>query len=280
MTLAVTTASGSLGREIITALHSLKTGEPIVGLARSPSKAMDLGIQIRPGDYDNPDQLTRSFAGIDCVLMVSGMAPPAERMVQHRNVINAAKSAGVRKVVFTSVQGAIDTGFGEVIRSTWDTEEYLKQSGLDWAIGRNGLYIEPDIDYIDTYKVTGEIANCAGDGKAGYTTRPELAHAYARLLTRDEYNQKTYNLHGEAIAQQRLAELLNSTFGTSLVYRSMTVEEYIEDRVAELGPFIGTVIAGIYEGIRSGALDNVSDFEAVAGRPHQTWDDFFHQIHP
>lgn len=55
----------------------------------------------------------------------------------------------------------------------------------------------------------------------------------------------------------------------------MTVEEYREDRVAALGEFMGTVIAGIYEGIRNGAHDTPSDFTAATGRPHQAWDDYF-----
>lgn len=275
MTLAVTTASGQLGQAIITALKALNTGEPIIGLARSPEKAGDLGIEIRPGDYDQPEQLASSLKGVESVLMVSGMAPPDARAVQHRNVIEAAKAAGVRKVVFTSVQGSPDTGFGEIIRSTRQTEEDLKQSCLNWVIGRNGLYIEPDVDYIDTYKAAGEIANCAGEGKAGYTTRAELGFAYARLLTSDVHNGKTYNLHGEALTQTQLAGLLNGAFGTSLTYRPITVADYKADRIAELGPFIGSVIAGIYEGIRAGEMDNPSDFEAASGRPHQSWGAFF-----
>ena len=56
-------------------------------------------------------------------------------------------------------------------------------SGREWVIGRNGICIEPDVEFIETYKSKGEIANCAGNGKCGYTTRSELAYAYARMLT-------------------------------------------------------------------------------------------------
>jgi len=59
----------------------------------------------------------------------------------------------------------------------------------------------------------------------------------------------------------------------------MTVADYRADRIAELGPFIGAVIAGIYEGIRAGALDSLSDFEAASGRRHRFWDAFFERIH-
>ena len=64
-----------------------------------------LGIEVRPGDYDQPDALRTSLAGVDALVLVSGMAPPEDRIGQHRNVIEAANAAGVRKIVYTSIQG-------------------------------------------------------------------------------------------------------------------------------------------------------------------------------
>ncbi|GJM10097.1 MAG: NAD(P)-dependent oxidoreductase [Lysobacteraceae bacterium] len=239
MTIAVTAVSGHLGAEIVQALIAMNTGEPIVGLARSPDKARGQGIEIRPGDYDDADQLRASLAGVNTVLLVSGMAAPDVRIGQHRNVINAAKAAGVTKIVYTSVQGAEEgTAFSPVIQSNRQTEADVRDSGLDWVIGRNGIYIEPDVDYIESYRQAGEIANCAGDGRCGYTTRPELGFAYARMLTGAEHNWHTYLLHGTPLTQTELAAYLNRTFGTELTYRPMSVEEYRADRIAELGEFI------------------------------------------
>lgn len=276
MTIAVTAVSGQLGAAIASALITMNTGETIVGLARSPEKANGLGIEVRLGDYDDADQLGVSLSGVDTLLLVSGMAAPEDRIGQHRNVINAAKAAGVKKIVYTSVQGAeVGTAFSPIIQSNRQTEADIRDSGLDWVIGRNGIYIEPDVEYIESYSKAGEIANCAGDGRCGYTTRPELAFAYARMLAGSEHNGHTYNLHGALLTQSELAAYLNQAFGTELVYRPMSFEAFKADRIAELGTFIGTVIAGIYQGIQNGASDNPSDFAAAAGRPHQSWDDYF-----
>ncbi len=279
MTLAVTAVSGQLGGQIARKLIETPDGEPVVGLARTPANALGLGIEIRPGDYAQPEQLGTSLAGVDTLLLVSGMDAPETRIQQHRNVIEAAKAAGVGKIVYTSIQGAEQgTAFSPVVQSNRQTEADVRASGLNYAIGRNGIYIEPDIEYIERYKAKGEIANCAGTGKCGYTTRSELAHAYVQLLKRDGFNRQTVNLHGSPITQTQLANYLNGAFGTELTYREMTTDSFIADRTAELGGFIGPVIGGIYEGIRQGVYDAPSDFEAVVGRPHQNWDDFFQAL--
>lgn len=276
MKIAVTAASGQLGAAIVEAAKPIVGDDNVIAVARTPSKARGLNVEVRAGDYDDPDQLERAFAGVDAVLLVSGMAPPDVRIAQHRNVIQAAKSAGVGKIVYTSIHGPDEgTAFSPVVASNRQTEADVRASGLAWAIGRNGLYVEPDVEYIETYKARGEIANCAADGKCGYTTRAELGFAYARLLTEPSLEGKTYALYGEPITQSTLARYLGDAFGVSLPYRSMTVEEYQAERVAELGDFMGTIIAGIYAGIRAGVYDEPSDFEAVAGRPHQSWEDYF-----
>ncbi|MFG0286607.1 MAG: SDR family oxidoreductase [Rhodopirellula sp. JB044] len=274
--IAITSASGQLGTAIVNAAKDLVGPSNVIGLARTPSKASDLGIEIRPGDYNSPSDLEASLKGVSAVLLVSGMDAPEKRIEQHRNVINAAKRANVQKIVYTSIQGAQEgTAFSPVVASNRQTEEDVRNSGLQWVIGRNGIYIEPDIDYIDTYKKHGEIANCAGDGKCGYTTRPELGYAYARMLTESKHDGQTYNLHGDAITQQELTDYINEAFGLDLKFRSMSVDEYREDRTSELGDFLGTIIAGIYQGIREGANDNESHFTLAAGRPHQTWPVYF-----
>jgi NAD(P)H dehydrogenase (quinone) len=276
MTIAVTAVSGQLGGAIARDLIKTSTGETIIGLARTPANAKGLGIEIRSGDYRQPEQLRASLKGVDTLLLVSGMDAPDARIQQHRNVIDAAKAASVQKIVYTSIQGAEDgTAFSLIVQSNRQTEADLRASGLAYAIGRNGIYIEPDVEYIDSYKAKGEIANSASAGKCGYTTRSELAHAYACLLTNDNSNGQTFNLWGIPICQTELTDYLNDAFGKSLTYREMTPEEYVADRTAVLGDFIGPIIGGIYEGIRLGIYDVPSDFEAVVGRDHQSWANYF-----
>ncbi|MEL6178616.1 MAG: NAD(P)H-binding protein [Myxococcota bacterium] len=248
----------------------------VVGFARTPAKAAHLGIEIRPGDYLDTEGLTRSFADIEVVLLVSGNAQPDQRIPQHRSVIAAAKAASVRKIVYTSVQGPdANTSFSPIIQSNRQTETDIRNSGLAWSIGRNGIYIEPDLEYIAHYRKTSTIANCAGDGPCGYTTRDELATAYTQMLIDAQHDGQTYNLHGMPLTQTQLAELFNTHFKTDLQFQDMTPEAYLAERTEALGDHLGPIITGIYEGIRNGAYNNPSHFEQMMGRPHADWDEVF-----
>ncbi|WP_096086835.1 SDR family oxidoreductase [Agaribacterium haliotis] len=276
MKIAVTAASGKLGSAIVKAVRELKSREDLIALARTPAKVQSLGVEVRPGDYNDKQALKQSLQGIDTVLLVSGMGEPKKRIGQHRNVIDAAKDAGVKKIVYTSVQGAeAGTAFSPVIQSNRQTEADIKASGLQWVIGRNGIYIEPDIDYLDSYVKAGGIYNCAGDKKCGYTNRPELAYAYAKMLSEDKHNGQIYNLHGQSLSQAELATYLSKRFNVDLAYHAVSFEKYRQDRINELGKFLGTVIAGIYQGIAMGKADNPSHYQLAAGREHQSWDSYF-----
>ena len=267
MKIAVTSASGKLGASIVKHLISLIGKENVIGIARTVEKATYLGVEIRKGDYNSREDFNQALQGVDAVLLVSGMDEPQKRIEQHRNVIEAAKQKGVQKIVYTSIVGDEDkNAFSPIVQSNRQTEKDVQASGLQWVIGRNGIYIEPDLEYIDTYVKEGRIENCAGQGKCTYTSREELGFAYAKMLTEDKHNGNIYNLVGEPVTQSELAENINNVYGTNLIYNSVTIENYAADRKAALGDFMGTVIAGIYEGIKSGANNVSSDYEKAAGR--------------
>jgi NAD(P)H dehydrogenase (quinone) len=276
MKAAVTTASGQLGSAIVRELVGELGNSNVVGIARTPGKAKNLGVEIRKGDYNSKSDFEKALDGIDVVLIVSGMDHPEKRIEQHRTIIRAAKEAGVKKIVYTSIIGKEGSStFDPIVQSNRQTEKDIQESGLDWVIGRNGLYIEPDIEYLDQYVKEGKIANCAGTGLCSYTTRPELAFAYSRMILNNNRNGNIYQLAGEAITQQQLVEYLNKTFGTALTYEEMTPKDYRVFQKKVNGEFLGTVIAGIYTKIRNGEFNIDSDYQKAAGRDHIDWDSYF-----
>ncbi|WP_179316912.1 SDR family oxidoreductase [Winogradskyella undariae] len=271
MKIAVTSASGHLGSAIVKALLKEIKKENVIAIARTTEKAKHLGVEVRKGDFNNREDFNAALKGVDTVLLVSGMDDPQKRIEQHRNVIKAAKQNGVKKIVYTSIVGDKENNaFSPVVQSNRQTEEDIRNSGLQWVIGRNGIYIKPDLEYLDTYIKDGEIKNCADQGKCTYTSREELGYAYVKMLLEEKHNGNTYNLVGEAISQKQLADFINQVYGTKLIYNALSVEAYKADRIAELGEFLGTIIAGIYEGIKNGANDVPSDYEKATGRTHKS----------
>lgn len=268
--IAVTAASGRLGTAIIEQLTKEIPNEHIVAIARTPAHAESRGVEVRKGDYNLKRDFLEALEDIDTLLLISGSDEPNTRAQQHRNVIEAAKESGVRKIVFTSLVSAPGNmeELSPVAASIRQTEEDVKNSGLHWAIGRNGLYIEPDLSNIDAYIEKGTITNSAGDGVCGYTSRPELAHAYVKLLTEDNLEGEIYNLMVEPATQLQLAEAINTIYGANLTYTSISVEAYTAQLKASLGERVGEVVGRIYEGIRNGAYNYASNFAEVVGRNH------------
>ncbi len=279
MRIGVTSASGQLSQAIINSLVLEIGKENVVGIARNPSKVPEQGIEVRHGDYNQKEGLVDAFGGLETLLLLSANGAPEGRKQQHANVIDAAKECGVRKVVYTSILGSEEgTDFSPIVASNRHTEKYLTESGLNHVIGRNGIYIEPDIEYIDTYEHEGKVSNCAGEGKCGYTTRSELGYAYSKMLLNEDHNGGVYNLIGEAITQKQLCEFLNKKFKLHLEYEALSIEDYKNERIEALGEFMGSVISGIYTSIRKGAFDVESHYEKAAGRPHIGWEEYFENL--
>jgi len=170
------------------------------------------------------------------------MAPPEERLPQHTRVIEAAKRAGVGHVAYTRVvAAAAGVAFDVIGAMSVETERRLMASGLR---GRSVATASTSNRISNTSSSTsrrGKIINGAGSGRCAYTSRPELAEAYAQLLTEPRHLQKLHTLAGPPITQAELAEAINESFGTNLKYVPMSTHAY---RAAALGPFIGPLIAG------------------------------------
>ncbi len=275
----ITAVSGQLGTAIAKKAIEEFGVENVAGTARNPEKAKNLGIKIFKGDYDSKNDFNMAMKGVDAVLLVSSMSAPENRIEQHRNVINAAKEAGVKKMVYTSIIGKKgNSTFDPIVSSNRQTEDDIKSSGLSYAIGRNGLYIEPDIEFLDYYVKEGKIENCAGNGKCAYTSRDELAIAYTQMLKNNDLNGWAYNLVGEAITQTELVNYFNKYFSTNLVFESVSTEEYMDWQLQHNGEYLGPIIAGIYTKIKNNEFEVLSDFEKVIGRKHKTIAEIFEEF--
>lgn len=132
MKIAVTSANGKLGSSIIKNLINEIGKEIAIGNARTTEKAKHLGIEIRKGDYNSREDFDAALQGVDKVMLLSGMDEPQKRIQQHRNVIEAAKHNGVKKIVYTSIIGdGVHNAFSPVVNSNRQTEFDIQNLRLE-----------------------------------------------------------------------------------------------------------------------------------------------------
>ncbi len=274
MKIAVTAASGGLGQAILKYLCTENGAANTVAVARSPDRVNTPDIEVRRGDYNSVAELTKAFSSIDTVVMISAPVGDWDRIPMHRNVIEAAKQAGVCKVVYTSVVGngrEEDTWFWKTQQINRQAEIDLRESGLEWIVARNGLYLEKDLAHIIEAKSSGVYHNIVGDGKCGYISVDELAYATAKLAVDDRLNGQVLNLVGETLTQAQLVELANQAFDMDVHYEVISDEENIAElmkdpKIAARGEKVAKMLTGCFQAVRMGAFDVESDFERAAGR--------------
>lgn len=270
MMIAVTGANGNLGQLVVRGLLENVPAEQIVAAVRSPEKAEALhalGVQVREADYDRPDTLVEAFEGVEKVLLISAVVP-GERLRQHKAVIDAAKQAGVNLVAYTSILRA-DTSTLILAAEHKATEDYLKSSGLEFTLLRNGWYLENNTSALGSALTHGAIIGSAGAGRFASASRADYAAAAVTVLTQHGRANKTYELAGDdAFSMLEFAEEVSRQAVRPIAYNDLSPADY---EAALLGFGLPKIIVdvGIDADMQSqkGELDSSSrDISALIGR--------------
>ncbi|MDG4780986.1 SDR family oxidoreductase [Micromonospora sp. WMMD961] len=270
-TYAVTGATGRLGRLVIGQL--LDSGVPaaeIAAIVRSPEKAADLaarGVEIRKANYDDPSTLPGAVAGVRRLLLISGDTP-GQRVPQHTAVVDAAKLAGVERLVYTSILKA-DSTTNPLAPEHKATEEVLAASGLTYTVLRNGWYTENYTDQLPQYLGSGTILGATGGSKISAATRADYAAAAVAALTREEAGNAVYELGGTPFTFDELAEAVTEVTGTPVAHRDLSAAE-LASALENVGLDAGTAgfVAALDNSIAIGELVTDSDdLSRLIGRP-------------
>ena len=268
MTIAITAATGQLGRLVLDSLKKKAPAADLVALVRSLDKAADLGVTAREADYDRPEMLDRALANVDTLLLVSG-TELGTRVRQHRNVIEAAKRSGVKRVVYTSGLHA-DTLPLALAADHRATEADLKTSGVSYTILRNGWYTENYTGSISGALTAGAFLGSAGEGRISSATRADYAEAAAVVLTGTGHEGQTYELAGdEAWTLSDLAAEISRQSGRTIPYQDLPAEEYAKVLTSVgLPEGLAQAIAGYDVAVAQGALfDDSHQLSQLIGRP-------------
>jgi NAD(P)H dehydrogenase (quinone) len=220
MTIAITGASGQLGRLAIAALTA--RGATPIALARDPSKA-DLGVETRAFDYTNPDPA--ALNGVETLVLISSN-DFNDRAGQHRNVIAAAKAAGVRRLIYTSILKG-DASPMLLAQDHIATEAAIRLSGIPATILRNGWYTENYTGSLGAALQHGAIIGAAGEGRVNSAARKDYAEAVAVTALDPAHTGKTYELAGDtAHSGADFAAAVAKAAGKPVTYVTMAEADY------------------------------------------------------
>jgi NAD(P)H dehydrogenase (quinone) len=268
MKTGVTGATGQLGRLVVEGLKGKGLSANVIALVRSPQKAADLGVEAREFDYNNPDQLVGALHGIEKLVLISGNEL-GQRATQHANVIDAAKKAGVKWVVYTSLLHA-DVSSLSLAPEHFATEKALQASGLSYTILRNGWYTENYTGSIGGALAGGAFIGSAGNGKISSAARADFAEAVVAVITGEGHQGKIYELAGdEAYTLSDLAAEISKQSGKAIPFNNLPELEYAKIlKSFGIPEMFADAIAGWDIGASKGDLfDESHQLSKLIGRP-------------
>ena len=280
---------GNLGGCAADILMTLEPKENLIYCGYNPAslqKYADLGIETRVTNFNNPDGLAEAFKDGDALALISMPFVGAKRQNAHKNAVDAAKAAGVKKIIYTSLVNAGDeTNPSVEKKDRIFTERYVQEVGLDHIFLRNSQYAEAMITNYYTYvKVSGPLMNSQGDGLMAYISRKDCAKAVAYALHRafePQYDHATLDINGpELMTISKFCEIGNEETGNNVSYKFVTDEENYQifdamgvprttDGVFKKdseAPFSSDGMVTFAQAIREGKMDiQTDDFKKLTG---------------
>ncbi|HAI1489903.1 TPA: NAD(P)H:quinone oxidoreductase [Escherichia coli] len=273
--IAITGATGQLGHYVIESLmKTVPASQQIVAIVRNPAKAQALaaqGITVRQADYGDEAALTSALQGVEKLLLISS-SEVGQRAPQHRNVINAAKTAGVKFIAYTSLLHADKSPLG-LADEHIETEKMLADSGIVYTLLRNGWYTENYLASAPAALERGVFIGAAGDGKIASATRADYAAAAARVISEAGHEGKVYELAGDsAWTLTQLAAELTKQSGKQVTYQNLSETDFAAAlKSVGLPDGLADMLADSDVGASKGGLfDDSKTLSKLIGRPTTT----------
>lgn len=269
--IAITGATGQLGQLVIEQLLNTVPANQIVAIVRNPAKAEALrqqGITVRQGDYADESTMTSALKGVDKLLLISS-SEVGQRATQHQNVINAARAAGVKFIAYTSLLHADKSPLGLHVEHV-ATEKALAESGIPYALLRNGWYTENYLASAPPALEHGVFIGAAGEGKIASATRADYAAAAAKVISGDGHAGNVYELAGDhAWTLSELAAELSKQSGKNVAYQNMSEADFAAAlKGVGLPAGLAEMLADSDVGASKGGLfDDSHTLSKLIGRP-------------
>lgn len=285
--LLLTGVDGNLGGFAAEELLKLEPKENLIFCGYNPDslkKYADMGIETHVTNFNNPDGLKEAFQNAEVVALISMPFVGVKRQNAHKNCVDAAKAAGVRQIIYTSLVNADDETNPSVEKKDHIyTEKYIQEQGLDYQFMRNSQYAEAMVTNYFTYaKMNAPLTNSQGDGLMAYISRKDCAKAVAYALHRsNEFSKKVWNINGlELMTISTFCAIGDVSTGNHVPFVNVTDEEnyqiwdamgvprttdgvFLKDSEA---PFSSDGMVTFAQAIREGKMDiHTKDFTELTG---------------
>ncbi|HEU4537209.1 MAG TPA: NAD(P)H-binding protein [Polyangiaceae bacterium] len=269
--IALTGANGRLGRLVVEELAQLPSAPPWRALSRDPAAAAAGHPRAPHGafagaDFDDPVGLERALAGVERLLLISTPDPNEQRVRRQVAALDAARRAGVGHVVYLSFLVEDPASPFPFAPSHRATEEALRGSGLRWTVLRPSLYLDALAMIAPEVAAARAFHAPAGEGRASFLARRDLARVAARALAAGGHEGATYRLTGPAaLSYGEIAARLGRRLGADVRYVAVTEDEYRARAGAALGPMLEPFLQ-IWRTVREGWFDqSTPDAARLAG---------------
>jgi NAD(P)H dehydrogenase (quinone) len=272
--IAVTGATGKLGRLVMDGLLKRVAAEQLVAAVRTPEKASDLaarGVQVRRADYSVPETLTAALSDCKKILLISSNEL-GQRVAQHQAVIEAAKPLGVTLLIYTSVLRANVNTLGLAADHS-ATEDLIQSARIPFVFLRNGWYIENYTENLGPALAHGTLLGSAGQGRIRAASRADYAEAAVRVLTEEGHANHTYELGGdEAFTMSELAQAVSVWAKRTIGYTELPPADYQRALLAAGLPApMVELLVDSDQAIARGELDTPSrELHRLIGGPTRT----------
>jgi NAD(P)H dehydrogenase (quinone) len=200
----VSGASGNLGG--LTVKELLARGvaaSRLILVSRTPDELAEyaaLGASVRFGDFTKPESLPAAYEGGSRMLLISvGGTPTESASVLLKRAIDAAKTAGVRHIAYTSYVGITRGDIEGRAADHKQTEDVLKASGVAWTMLRNSIYMDGLVRQAAQMVADGRAVIPPNESPIGYIARADCAAAAAAVLSTPGHEGKAYDITGPAL---------------------------------------------------------------------------------
>lgn len=217
-------ASGLLGGRVARKLldHHVR----VRALTRVPGKIAELatrGAEVVRADLLDPSSLAKACAGVDQIFStannVLGAGPSSPRRVDvagYRNLVGAAKPAGVRRLVHTSAYGIVDSGV-DFFDIKLQVDDVIRQSGIPWVFLRPSAFLDVWVGLaLEQAKKGPVMVFGKGDRKCNYVAVDDVATCAVKVLERPEIVNEEINIGGPStLTQPELFTMIERSSGLS-----------------------------------------------------------------